>query len=79
MSASAISQPVRFPSSSSPGASLRAPDAASATERIDIDLGDRGYPILIGAGLLGDPSNFDVAPQAASALIVARLRPSRLD
>ena len=70
MSASAISQPVRFPSSSSPGASLRAPDAASATERIDIDLGDRGYPILIGAGLLGDPSNFVVAPQAASALIV---------
>ncbi|HSU23332.1 3-dehydroquinate synthase [Comamonadaceae bacterium OTU4NAUVB1] len=78
MSASAISQPVRFPSSSSPGASLRAPDAASATERIDIDLGDRGYPILIGAGLLGDPSNFDVAPQAASALIVTNTTVSPL-
>ena len=78
MSASAISQPVRFPFSSSPGASLRAPDAASATERIDIDLGDRGYPILIGAGLLGDPSNFDVAPQAASALIVTNTTVSPL-
>ena len=44
--------------------------APAAAEHIDIDLGERSYPILIGAGLLGDPSNFDAVPQAASALIV---------
>jgi len=39
-------------------------------ERVDIQLGDRSYPILIGAGLLDDPASFAATPAAASALIV---------
>jgi 3-dehydroquinate synthase len=39
-------------------------------ERVEIELGERSYPILIGGGLLQDPSHFAVLPAAASALIV---------
>jgi 3-dehydroquinate synthase len=39
-------------------------------ERVDIDLGDRSYPILIGADLLGDPAHFATVPAATTALIV---------
>jgi len=39
-------------------------------ERVDIHLGERSYPILIGDGLLGQRSSFDSMPQATTALIV---------
>ncbi|MDM0051913.1 3-dehydroquinate synthase [Variovorax sp. J22R115] len=39
-------------------------------ERVEIELGDRSYPILIGSGLLNDPMSFAKVPDSASALIV---------
>jgi len=39
-------------------------------ERVEIQLGERSYQILIGSDLLGDPRSFAAAPSAASALIV---------
>ena len=39
-------------------------------ERVEIQLGERSYQILIGSELLGDPRSFAAAPSAASALIV---------
>ena len=39
-------------------------------ERVDIQLGERSYPILIGHGLLADARLFEVVPAAATALIV---------
>ncbi len=44
--------------------------ASSATARVDIDLGDRSYPILIGSGLLDQPSTWADLPRASTALIV---------
>ena len=38
--------------------------------RVDIDLGERSYPILIGSSLLDDPATWSGLPKAASALIV---------
>ena len=38
--------------------------------RVDIDLGDRSYPILVGVGLLDAASTWDHLPRAARALIV---------
>ena len=49
--------------------SLSAPSASP--ERVDIQLGERSYPILIGTGLLDDPQSFAAVPAAASALIVS--------
>jgi 3-dehydroquinate synthase len=46
------------------------PAPSPEPQRVDIVLGDRSYPILIGAGALTHPSAFDAVPQAASALIV---------
>jgi 3-dehydroquinate synthase len=46
------------------------PASPASLERVDIQLGERSYPILIGAGLLADASNFDAVPPAAAALIV---------
>ncbi|WP_077001279.1 3-dehydroquinate synthase [Variovorax sp. KK3] len=40
-------------------------------ERVEIQLGERSYPILIGSGLLGEPGHFDAVPAAAAALIVS--------
>jgi len=45
-------------------------DNASHFQRVDIDLADRSYGILIGSGLLDDPESFAGLPQAAAALIV---------
>ncbi len=39
-------------------------------ERVEIELGERSYPILIGSGLLGEADSFEAVPGAASALIV---------
>lgn len=38
--------------------------------QVDIALGDRSYPILIGESLLDDPATYQALPAAASALIV---------
>ncbi|MGJ7508475.1 3-dehydroquinate synthase [Variovorax sp. GT1P44] len=43
------------------------------TERVEIQLGERSYPILIGNDLLGDPGNFAALPAAATALIVTNV------
>ncbi len=42
----------------------------ASRDRVDIDLGDRSYPILIGPDLLGDSDAFASVPAAAAALIV---------
>lgn len=42
----------------------------SATVRVPIDLGERSYEILIGAGLLGDDRALEGLPHATGALIV---------
>ena len=41
------------------------------TQQVRINLGDRSYPISIGAGLLGDPVTFQNLPAASTALIVS--------
>ncbi|MDM0120577.1 3-dehydroquinate synthase [Variovorax arabinosiphilus] len=46
------------------------PVSLAAPQRVDIALGERSYPILIGAGLLDHPASFEAVPKAASALIV---------
>jgi len=51
---------------------------AKPLERVDIDLGDRSYPILIGAGLLDDPTSFEAVPTASAALIVTNTTVSPL-
>ena len=42
----------------------------ASPECVEIQLGERSYPILIGSNLLGDPKNFAPLPAAATALIV---------
>ena len=44
--------------------------AHTPVETVHIHLGDRSYPILIGAGLLSDPGTWTDLPQGSSALIV---------
>jgi 3-dehydroquinate synthase len=44
--------------------------AATVLHRVPIQLGDRSYPITIGAGRLSDPSTWTVVPSSAQALIV---------
>jgi 3-dehydroquinate synthase len=44
--------------------------AHTTIETVQIHLGDRSYPILIGAGLLSDPGTWADLPQGSSALIV---------
>ncbi len=43
---------------------------ASSVQTVSIALGERSYPIQIGAGLLGAADTFEGLPRAASALIV---------
>ena len=38
------------------------PVSARVPDVVAIDLGDRRYDILIGAGLLGDPASFEPTP-----------------
>ena len=40
-------------------------------ERVHIDLADRGYDILIGAGILGRPESYEGLPTGAVAAIVS--------
>ncbi len=41
-----------------------------SSHAVEIELGDRSYPILIGGSLLGDPETYAALPDASSALIV---------
>lgn len=43
---------------------------APRTQQVDIDLGNRSYGIVIGAGLLDAPESFADLPSAASVMIV---------
>ncbi|MBT2325357.1 3-dehydroquinate synthase [Variovorax paradoxus] len=43
---------------------------SASPECVEIQLGERSYPILIGADLLGEPNNLAAVPAAATALIV---------
>ncbi len=43
---------------------------SASPERVEIRLGERSYPILIGSDLLSEPDNLQAVPAAASALIV---------
>ncbi|RYF49862.1 MAG: 3-dehydroquinate synthase, partial [Comamonadaceae bacterium] len=45
------------------------PEFNAPPQRVDIQLGDRSYPILIAADLLGDPAHFAALPPATTALI----------
>ncbi|RZL56978.1 MAG: 3-dehydroquinate synthase [Variovorax sp.] len=49
------------------------PASRNSPECVEISLGDRSYPILIGAGLLDDPASFSGVPAASSALIVTNV------
>ena len=44
--------------------------ATSSAARIEIELGERSYPILIGAGLIDQASTWEGLPRASTALIV---------
>jgi 3-dehydroquinate synthase len=43
---------------------------SAPTESVEILLGERSYPILIGSGLLNEPQNLAAVPPASAALIV---------
>jgi len=43
---------------------------AACQHQVDIDLGERSYPIVIGSGLLSDPAVYAGLPRARTALIV---------
>ena len=42
-----------------------------APQRVNISLGERSYPIVIGTGLLGDAATYAQLPGAATALIIS--------
>ena len=44
-----------------------------ASQTLQIELGDRSYPILIGAGLLGVASSWAGLPRAATAVVVSNV------
>ncbi|MES2384588.1 MAG: 3-dehydroquinate synthase [Pseudomonadota bacterium] len=50
---------------------MSATSSPPAAQQVRIDLGDRSYPISIGAGLLGDPASYRDLPAASTALIVS--------
>src|SRR5688500_7917883 len=43
---------------------------SASPECVEIQLGERSYPILIGSELLHEPGSFDAVPAATAALIV---------
>jgi 3-dehydroquinate synthase len=49
---------------------MTAPAPSATRQQVRIELGERAYPIEIGAGLLGDAAVFEGLPRAAAALIV---------
>ena len=46
-------------------------NSPSAAARVQIDLGERSYPIAIGNGLLGNALTYQDLPKAATALVVS--------
>lgn len=46
-------------------------DFFPAKQQVVIDLGERSYPIIIGAGLLADPATYQHLPAASTVLIVS--------
>jgi 3-dehydroquinate synthase len=46
------------------------PVGGQVHSRVEIDLGERSYPILVGSSLLDDPASWAGLPKAAAALIV---------
>jgi 3-dehydroquinate synthase len=54
----------------STAASATAPAAATSTAQVQIRLGERSYPIVIGAHLLDNPATWGALPRASTALIV---------
>ncbi|MDD2729207.1 3-dehydroquinate synthase [Malikia sp.] len=51
-------------------ATFQPPVGGQVHARVEIELGERSYPILIGSSLLDDPATWAGLPKAASALIV---------
>jgi 3-dehydroquinate synthase len=51
-------------------ATSQPPVGGQVHARVEIDLGERSYPILIGSSLLDDPASWAGLPKAAAALIV---------
>lgn len=45
-------------------------ETPGVVQQVDIELGDRGYPILIGRTLLSDPKSWSGLPKAAAGVIV---------
>lgn len=45
-------------------------ETPGVVQQVDIELGDRGYPILIGRALLSDPKSWSGLPKAAAGVIV---------
>ena len=41
-----------------------------SSQRIDIDLGDRSYPIWVGTSLLANPATFSTLPKGSAAMVV---------
>jgi len=52
--------------------------SVSKTERVRIELADRSYDILIGAGVLDAPDSYEGLPRAADALVVTNTTVARL-
>ncbi|MCP5219962.1 MAG: 3-dehydroquinate synthase [Burkholderiaceae bacterium] len=50
---------------------MQATQDLSAPRQVAIALGERSYPILIGAGLLGEAASYAAAPKGSDALIVS--------
>lgn len=46
-------------------------NSSPAAAQIQIDLGERSYPIVIGSGLLGSSLTYQSIPKAATALVVS--------
>jgi len=46
-------------------------NSSPATQQVLIALGERSYPITLGAGLLGDPATYQNLPSSSTALIVS--------
>ncbi len=49
---------------------MQAPSSPTLFSQVQISLGERSYPILIGDSVLGEPSSYSDLPRAAQALIV---------
>ncbi|MDO8276833.1 MAG: 3-dehydroquinate synthase [Burkholderiaceae bacterium] len=52
---------------------MQATPATPSAQTVHIELGERSYPIVIGDGLLSDPSSYAGLPAAHSALIVTNV------